>query len=75
MSTRISLHDDLLRSAFQRFDVDNSGYVTKKKLKMLLGDSLSEEELDQVMLEVVPWTFQSLSKALWAVEVPFLIFS
>ena len=31
MSTRISLHDDLLRSAFQRFDVDNSGFVTKKK--------------------------------------------
>ena len=31
MSTRISLHDDLLRGAFQRFDVDNSGYLTKKK--------------------------------------------
>ncbi|CAK9080319.1 Hypothetical protein (Fragment), partial [Durusdinium trenchii] len=30
MSTRIALHDDLLRSAFQRFDVDNEGYVTKK---------------------------------------------
>ncbi|CAK9071962.1 unnamed protein product [Durusdinium trenchii] len=52
MSTRIALHDDLLRSAFQRFDVDNEGYVTKKKLRMLLGDSLSEDELDDVMNEV-----------------------
>ena len=31
MSTRISMHDDLLRGAFQRFDVDNSGFLTKKK--------------------------------------------
>ncbi|CAL1164970.1 unnamed protein product [Cladocopium goreaui] len=52
MSTRISLHDDLLRGAFQRFDVDNSGYLTKQKLKMLLGDSLADDELDEVMNEV-----------------------
>eukprot|EP00434_Breviolum_minutum_P000003 symbB.v1.2.000003.t1/scaffold5.1/size591573/3 len=52
MSTRISMHDDLLRGAFQRFDVDNSGFLTKKKLKLLLGDSLGDEELDEVMNEV-----------------------
>ncbi|CAJ1359983.1 unnamed protein product, partial [Effrenium voratum] len=49
MSTRIALHDDMLRSAFGRFDTDNSGYITKQKLQMMLGDSLSEEELDEVM--------------------------
>ena len=31
MSTRIALHDDMLRSAFGRFDTDNSGYITKQK--------------------------------------------
>eukprot|EP00439_Symbiodinium_sp_Y106_P063416 s2231_g9.t2 len=51
MSKRISIHDDLLHDAFARFDTDNSGYITLPKLKMLLGDSLSESELKQVMRE------------------------
>merc|ERR1712045_238217 len=33
MTTRISVHSDLLRSAFRRFDTDSSGYITVENLR------------------------------------------
>ena len=50
MSTRISMHDDLLRGAFQRFDVDNSGFLTKKKF--LGTNDLSSDPLTLVLFVV-----------------------
>merc|ERR1712063_193944 len=37
VSTRIAMHDDLLRATFQRFDVDNSGSITVENLRVVLG--------------------------------------
>merc|ERR1712190_582150 len=36
VSSRISMHDDLLRKTFQRFDTDNSGFISKENLKQVL---------------------------------------
>merc|ERR1711904_509229 len=41
VSSRIALHDDLLKSTFRRFDMDNSGYITREDLKQVLGVSVS----------------------------------
>lgn len=41
VSSRIALHDGLLKSTFRRFDMDNSGYITREDLKQVLGVSVS----------------------------------
>jgi len=52
VSKRIALHDDLLHDAFRRFDVDNSGFITKENLKEVMGDECSDEDLTKMMEEV-----------------------
>lgn len=51
VSTRIALHDDLLRSAFKKFDTDNSGYITKENLREVLGDVYEGEKVDAFVAE------------------------
>jgi len=36
--TRIGVHDEMVRSAFRRFDVSNTGYITENDLRVMLGD-------------------------------------
>jgi calcium-dependent protein kinase len=52
VSSRLDLHDDLVRAAFKRFDTDNSGYISEENLKGILGHSATEEDLDEMMKEV-----------------------
>lgn len=33
VNVKVLLNDNLLMSLFQRFDIDNSGYITKENLK------------------------------------------
>jgi calcium-dependent protein kinase len=40
VSSRIALHDDLLKSTFRRFDMDNSGFITHEDLRKVLGVSV-----------------------------------
>jgi len=51
VSTRIAMHDDLMHSTFQRFDVDSSGYITVENLREVLGESFSGAEVDKLMQE------------------------
>mmetsp|Transcript_5920 Transcript_5920/g.15058 ORF Transcript_5920/g.15058 Transcript_5920/m.15058 type:complete len:548 (-) Transcript_5920:63-1706(-) len=51
VSTRIAMHDDLLRATFQRFDVDNSGSITVDNLRVVLGDSFDGEEVENLIKE------------------------
>jgi len=51
MSSRIQVHDDLVKQAFQRFDTDNSGFITKDNLKQVLGDSYDGATVDQMISE------------------------
>mmetsp|Transcript_74853 Transcript_74853/g.216380 ORF Transcript_74853/g.216380 Transcript_74853/m.216380 type:complete len:568 (+) Transcript_74853:90-1793(+) len=52
VSTRIAMHDDLLRAAFHRFDIDGSGLVTRANLRTALGEVCTQEEVDQIIQEV-----------------------
>jgi calcium-dependent protein kinase len=41
VSSRIALHDELLKSTFRRFDMDNNGYISHEDLRKVLGVSVS----------------------------------
>ncbi len=44
--------DDKLYYAFQKFDLDNSGYISVKELRQVLdkiGQSYSEEQIEQLV--------------------------
>mmetsp|Transcript_3486 Transcript_3486/g.8362 ORF Transcript_3486/g.8362 Transcript_3486/m.8362 type:complete len:520 (+) Transcript_3486:31-1590(+) len=49
MASRISLHDDLLKDAFRRFDTENTGFIRKEDLLLVLE---SDREANQVMKDL-----------------------
>lgn len=51
VSTRIALHDDLLRAAFRKFDSDGSGFITVGDLRQVLGDSFAGEKVADLLAE------------------------
>eukprot|EP00429_Kryptoperidinium_foliaceum_P015693 CAMPEP_0176037684 /NCGR_PEP_ID=MMETSP0120_2-20121206/18670_1 /TAXON_ID=160619 /ORGANISM="Kryptoperidinium foliaceum, Strain CCMP 1326" /LENGTH=613 /DNA_ID=CAMNT_0017371073 /DNA_START=121 /DNA_END=1960 /DNA_ORIENTATION=+ len=51
VSTRIALHDDLLKAAFMKFDTDNTGYITVDNLRQVLGDVYEGEKVDAFVAE------------------------
>jgi len=51
LNTRIAMHDDLLRSAFRRFDTDSSGYITVDNLRQVLGDTFEGEQIETLLSE------------------------
>jgi len=51
VSTRIAMHDELLTQTFQRFDVDNSGYITVDNLRVVLGESFNGAEVEKLIAE------------------------
>jgi calcium-dependent protein kinase len=51
VSSRIQLHDDLLKATFRRFDTENHGYITVKDLREVLGDHFEGDEVDKMIAE------------------------
>lgn len=51
VSTRIALHDDLLKATFKKFDTDDSGYITIANLKEVLGDSFDGQQVEDMLKE------------------------
>jgi calcium-dependent protein kinase len=51
-STRIALHDDLFKKTFNKFDADSSGFITLENLKVVLGESFSQQERASLMTEL-----------------------
>jgi len=51
VNTRIALHDDMLHMAFQKFDADNSGYITLSDLREVLGDHFDGETVEKLLEE------------------------
>ncbi|CAE7414961.1 CPK3 [Symbiodinium microadriaticum] len=54
VSSRIAMHDQLLRSAFARFDVDGRGFISRESLQKLLGDSFEGAPVEELLAEVDP---------------------
>eukprot|EP00434_Breviolum_minutum_P037674 symbB.v1.2.033415.t1/scaffold4142.1/size43930/4 len=48
VSSRIAMHDQMLRAAFARFDVDGKGYISRDSLTTMLGDGDVDELLEEV---------------------------
>mmetsp|Transcript_35012 Transcript_35012/g.100712 ORF Transcript_35012/g.100712 Transcript_35012/m.100712 type:complete len:484 (+) Transcript_35012:407-1858(+) len=49
LSTRIRLHEDLIRRAFERFDIDNSGVISVENLKGVLGDNYDGAAVEEIV--------------------------
>jgi len=51
MSSRITLHDELIAAAFNRFDMEGTGYITSNNLAEVLGHCCPAEEVAQLINE------------------------
>jgi len=51
VSTRIAMHDGLLKATFEKFDVDATGFISLDNLKEVLGDSFDGEEVNRLVAE------------------------
>eukprot|EP00927_Polykrikos_kofoidii_P058906 TRINITY_DN5376_c0_g2_i1.p1 TRINITY_DN5376_c0_g2~~TRINITY_DN5376_c0_g2_i1.p1 ORF type:complete len:601 (+),score=94.43 TRINITY_DN5376_c0_g2_i1:61-1863(+) len=49
VSTRIELHEDLLRTTFNRLDADGSGSITVENLRDILGDHYEGEQIENLI--------------------------
>jgi len=52
VSSRIALHDGLLRATFRRFDTSGFGYLTRESLEQVLGKTFDGEEVKGLLSEV-----------------------
>ncbi|KAF8820420.1 putative Calcium-dependent protein kinase 34, partial [Cardiosporidium cionae] len=49
LETRLDLYDGLIRSTFEKFDVDHSGYVTLNNLKEIFGDAYMDVTMEEII--------------------------
>eukprot|EP00812_Abedinium_dasypus_P010619 NODE_4229_length_696_cov_217.873635.p1 GENE.NODE_4229_length_696_cov_217.873635~~NODE_4229_length_696_cov_217.873635.p1 ORF type:complete len:151 (-),score=41.17 NODE_4229_length_696_cov_217.873635:156-608(-) len=49
VSSRIQFHDDILDATCRRFDVDNTGYIDAANLKQVLGDTIPDAEINEII--------------------------
>jgi calcium-dependent protein kinase len=51
LTTRITLHNDLLQRTFKKFDTDGSGYITLDNLREVLGDMAKGQDVSELLAE------------------------
>lgn len=51
VETCITLHDDTLKQAFNKFDKDSSGFITADNMCEVLGSSSHEDEVEDLIRE------------------------
>merc|ERR1719183_649774 len=52
LTTRINLHEDLLKRAFKKFDTDRSGFITIDNLREVLGDHCKGQQVTEMLAQV-----------------------
>jgi len=52
MSSRFQLHDNLLKATFRRFDADSSGYITADNLRTVLGEGVSDADVNLIVAQL-----------------------
>mmetsp|Transcript_20075 Transcript_20075/g.39233 ORF Transcript_20075/g.39233 Transcript_20075/m.39233 type:complete len:594 (-) Transcript_20075:117-1898(-) len=52
VSSRIAMHEDLLMATFKKFDKENTGVINKDNLRAVLGNSVTEAEVEEIMSQV-----------------------
>jgi len=52
VGSQIGFKDELLSSAFRRFDVDNTGYITSRSLQAVLGNKVDSATVEAYIAEV-----------------------
>lgn len=50
-TSKIHMHDDLLKQTFHRFDTDNSGVITIENLKEVFGEGYDGEKIEAMLAE------------------------
>jgi len=53
VSSQIHIREELLQTAFKRFDTDSTGYITEENLQRVLGDSCSPNIVSTMICDVV----------------------
>lgn len=51
VASRVQMHDHLLKSAFERFDAGNTGFITAADLKVVLGETYDGTEVTALLAE------------------------
>mmetsp|Transcript_70560 Transcript_70560/g.199189 ORF Transcript_70560/g.199189 Transcript_70560/m.199189 type:complete len:568 (-) Transcript_70560:240-1943(-) len=52
VSTRIELHEDLVKATFKKFDTENLGYITVSSLRGVLGDHFDGVKVSTLVAEM-----------------------
>merc|ERR1712151_1273778 len=51
VGVRINMHENHLKAAFRRFEVDNSGFITTDNLREVLGETYEGEHVESLLHE------------------------
>jgi len=51
LETQGRIKEERLASAFDRFDSDDTGFISRKNLRIILGSDYTKEKVDRIMLE------------------------
>merc|ERR1712050_108645 len=50
-SSQVDINEDLLKATFRRFDTDNSGFITVKNLRDVLGETWNGDQIAELVRE------------------------
>merc|ERR1719262_1309923 len=52
LQSRFLLQENVIREAFQKFDIDNTGYISVDNLRQVLGDEYNGTQIEEIIAQV-----------------------